>query len=182
MSSWWSDHPDLEGVARRGRRELHEETASAERDTELLRIRRRQLIDVCYEWMSRGDLVTISTADHEFEGRLVAAVNDMAVLATKTLEVAVNLDLAHFVRSDRKGAFAGSTGDRSASSFRAALGRAEIEQSRLRLVGRDRAFEVTGVIDASTDDHILVKDGQGVDWALPRRQVAFAIAEGSRRR
>ena len=60
-----------------------------------------------------------------------------------------------------------------------AMQRAEIEQSRLRLVGRDRAFEVTGVIDASTDDHILVRDGQGVDWALPRHQVAFAIAEGS---
>lgn len=182
MTSWWSDHPDLEGVARRGRKELHEDATSAERDTELLRKRRRHLIDVCYEWMSRGDLVTISAADYEFEGRLVAAVNDVVVVATKTFEVAVNLDLAQFVRSDRKGAFAGATGDRSVSSFRAALGRAEIEQGRLRLVGRNRAFDVTGVIDASTEDHVLVRGGQGAEWALPRRQVAFAIAEGSTRR
>ena len=79
MGTWWSEHPDLEGVARRGRAELEEEAAEAEADTELLRQRRRSLIDVCFEWMSRGDLVTVAVGGSQFEGQLTAAVNDLLV-------------------------------------------------------------------------------------------------------
>lgn len=175
MSSWWSDHPDLEGIARRGRRELHDETVSAERDTDLLRKRRRSLIDVCHEWMSRGDLVTVGAAGHEFEGQLVAAVNDLIVIATKNFEVAVNVTNAEFARRDQSGMYAGTSGDRTVGSFRAALGRSEVDQTPIRLVGRNDAFDITGTIEASTEDHILIRGRRGLEWALPRSQVAFAV-------
>ena len=175
MTSWWMEHPDLESVARRGRKELQQDLASAEQDSELLRKRRRQTVDVCYEWMSRGDLVTVSAARREFEGRLVAAVNDLAVVATRTFEVAVNLDLVDFVRSDRRSEFAGSTGDRNVGSFRAALGRAEVDQTLIRIVGDAGVFDVTGVIDASTDEHIVMRDQQGHEWLLPRAKAAVAV-------
>jgi hypothetical protein len=178
MNAWWTEHPDLEGVARRGRKELQEDSESAERDTELLRKRRRRAVDLCYEWMSRGDLVTVSVAHHEFEGRLVAAVNDLVVVATKTTDAAMNLELVDFVRSDRKSEFAGSSGDRTAGSFRAALGRAEVEQKLIRVVGESGVFDVTGVIDASTDDHIVMRDPQGHEWLLPRTKAAFAVVGG----
>lgn len=178
MGSWWSDHPDLEGVARRGRGELHEESVAAEHDAELLRKRRRSLIAVCYEWMSRGDLATIGSAGHQFEGQLLAAVNDLLVVATKTLTVAVNSANVQFARSDRMAAFEGTTGERTVSSFRAELGRYEVEGSRVRVVGSNGGFDLTGVIEASTDDHILMRDGQGLEWALPRSQVAFAVTTG----
>lgn len=177
MSSWWSDHPDLETVARRGRKELQQETLSAERDNELLRKRRRQLVDVCYEWMNRGDLVTVSAGGQEFEGRLVAVVNDLLVVATKTYEVVFNLATVDFARSDRQAAFSGSSGDRTVGSFRAALGRAEVDQNPIRLVGTAGVFDVTGVIDASTEDHVLMRDGQGIEWALPRSRMAFAVGD-----
>ena len=125
--------------------------------------------------MSRGDLVTVAVAGQRFEGRVAAAVNDLIVVTTKTLEVAVNATLVSYARSDRRAEFDGTTGDRSASSFRAELGRYEVEEIPVRLVGLDNAFDVEARIVASTDDHLLVSDVQNLEWVLPRSQVAIAI-------
>lgn len=175
MGTWWSEHPDLESLARRARREYEEEAAAAEHDSELLRKRRRSISDVCFEWMSRGDQVSIATAGNHFEGQLVAVVNDLAVIRTQTIEIAVNLRTVDYVRSNRRGARTGTSGERAVSSFRALLGRFEIEMTRVRLVGIDKTFDVTGVIDASTDDHILLRDGQNLEWTIPRDRIAYAI-------
>ncbi|MCP4309367.1 MAG: hypothetical protein GY926_22985 [bacterium] len=173
MSSWWSEHPDLESVARRGRSELDEESVAAEQDAELLRKRRRTLEQMCFEWMSRGDLVTIAVTGRSFEGQLTAVVNDLAVMTTKTIDVAINITLAGLIRSDTRAVFAGTTGERSVSSFRAQLGRYEVDASPVRLIGEP--FDVVGVIEASTDDHVVLRDAQGVEWALPRTRIAAAI-------
>jgi hypothetical protein len=175
MSSWWSDHPDLDAVARRGRSELQADAAAAEHDTELLRRRRRHLIDVCFEWMSRGDLVTVALADRHFQGRLAAAVNDLIIVQTRTCQVAVNTDTVQYVRSDRRAEFDGTTGNRTVSSFRAGLGRHEVEQTPVHLIGRSPAIDIIGVIEASTEDHVLVRDLHGVEWALVRTEIACAI-------
>ncbi len=177
MSSWWSDHPDLEGVARHGRRELEQEAAAAEHDTELLRRRRRSLVDVCFEWMSRGDLITVAVGGQGYEGRLVAAVNDLAIVETKTLRIAVNLSLVDYVRSDRPAAFAGSSGERSVTSFRAALGRCEIDATPVRLLDTNQRIDVVGVIAAATEDHVLLRDKHGLEWMLPRSGLAAAVVD-----
>jgi hypothetical protein len=179
VGTWWSDHPDLEGVARRGRTELEEETVSAEQDTELLRKRRRSLGDICFEWMSRGDLVAVAVAGTQFEGQLVAAVNDLIVLRTKTIDLSINTGAVNFIRSNRRSVYPASTGARDVSSFRAQLGRYEVEATPVRLVGNSGSPDVTGVIEASTDDHLLVRDTQRVEWALPRAQVAYALRVSS---
>ncbi len=179
MSTWWSEHPDLESTARRGRREIEEDAVDAERDAELLRKRRRTLTDVCFEWMSRGDLVTISTADHEFEGRLIVTVNDLAVMTTRTLEVAINIGLIHFARSDRSAAFEGTSGQRTVSSFRAELGRYEVEGIPARIVGHRGSFELTGVIEASSDDHVLVRDVHRIEWAIARNEIACLLTDAA---
>ncbi len=182
MGTWWSEHPDLESLARRARLEYTEEVASAERDTELLRKRRRSLTDVCFEWMSRGDEITISFGETHFEGQLVATVNDLAILRTRTIELGANLGAVDFVRSNRRSAFPGTSGARSVSSFRALLGRFEVEAAPVRLVGRNTSFDIAGVIDASTEDHILVLDGQGLEWALPRSAIAYVLGATERSR
>jgi hypothetical protein len=164
----------LEGVARRSRRDIEGEAAAAEHDTELLRKRRRRLVDVCFEWMSRGDLVTIATGGHIYEGRLEAAINDLLIVATKTIAVAANLDRVDFVRSDRRAAFAGTTGSRTVSSFRAELGRYEVEGTAVRLIGT--TFDLAGVITASTDDHVVVTDAQSTEWAIPRSKILCSVA------
>ena len=179
MGDWWSDHPDLEGIARRGRGEIEDEAVSAEQDTELLRKRRRSLIDVCFEWMSRGDLVTVAVAGTHFEGQLMAAVNDLIILQTKTIGVSVDVAAVSYVRSERPGTFSGNTGERSASSFRAQLGRFEVDAIPVRLVGGTGQFDLIAVIEASTDDHLLVRDKRGLEWALPRSQVGYAIPASS---
>jgi len=172
VSSWWSDHPDLEGVARLGRSELTEETVAAEQDAELLRKRRRSLGDVCFEWMSRGDLVAIAVGSTQFEGRLTAAVNDLVVIDTKTLLVAINTELIGFARSDKNGAFEGTTGDRSVSSFRAQLGRYEIDATPVRLISAGGLFDFVAIIEASTDDHVMVRDKNSLEWIVPRAEIA----------
>ncbi len=177
MGSWWSEHPDLAGVARRGRSEFTEEAAAAERDAELLRKRRRTLGDVCFEWMSRGDLVTFAVGTNHFEGHLAATVNDLVIVRTKTMEVAINVSLVTFARSDKQQVFAGTTGERSVSSFRAQLGRYEVEATPVRLVDADNGFDLVGVIEASTDDHVLVRDEQGHEWALPRNRIGCAVSQ-----
>jgi hypothetical protein len=91
--------------------------------------------------------------------------------------VAVNTARVQFARSDRRAEFEGTTGDRTVSSFRAELGRHEVEGNRVRLVGSEGGFDLTGIIEASTDDHVLMRDGQGLEWVLPRSQLAFAIGE-----
>ena len=174
MGTWWLEHPDLDGVARRGRRELTDDAAEGETDTEQLRKRRRSLVDLCFEWMSRGDHVTIGISGRQFEGRLVAAVNDLLLLQTNDVEVAVSIPSVSFVRSNRQAALDGTSGERRVSSFRAYLGAAEIDRFPVRLVGE--GFDVTGIVDASTDDHWLVIDDQGVKWALTRSSVHYCTA------
>lgn len=177
LGSWWSDHPDLAGVARRGRREYEQEAADAERDAEQLRRRRRRIIDVCYEWMSRGDLVSVGIGGRAFEGRLVVAVNDLLSLHSETIMVAVNLAAVRFVRCERAGAFPGTTGERSVSSFRAELGRHEIAAHPVRLLGDGNEFDVTGVIEASAEDHLILSDGRGAQWVLPLHRIACVFVD-----
>jgi hypothetical protein len=179
MGTWWSEHPDLESLARRGRRAFTEELAAAEHDTELLRRRRRSLVDVCFEWMSRGDRVTVAVAGTQFEGELIAVVNDLALLRTRTLDIGFNLNAVDFVRSNQRAAFTGTSGERTVSSFRALLGKFEVEELQARLVGRDKTFDLTGVIGASTEDHVIVVDGPGNEWALPRNRIAYVIGPTS---
>lgn len=182
QGSWWSDHPDLVGVARRGRREYEEEAAEAERDTEQLRRRRRGIVDVCFEWMSRGDLVGIGIGARIFNGRLVAAVNDLVSLETETSRVVINLNSVRFVRSEQVGAFPGTTGERSVSSFRAELGRHEVEARPVRLLGEGDGFDVTGVIEVSAPDHVIVVDGRHAEWLLPLEKVCCVVLDSDRGR
>ncbi len=174
MNTWWSDHPDLEGVARTGHGDLVADAAEAEADTEHLRKRRRSLIDVCFEWMSRGDQVTVAAAGLQYTGRLSAALNDLLVLETDHQVVAVNTSAVEFVRSEGHARVAGTSGERTAGSFRAYLGRHEVNGAPVRLIGT--TFDVVGVVAACTDDHVLVCDEHDVEWALPQRLIVFAIA------
>ncbi len=176
MTSWWTEHPDLEGLARRGRGELTEEAESAEHDAELLRRRRRNLTNVLFEWMSRGDLVTVSVGTNRFEGQLTAVINDLAVVQTKTIVAAINTTALTFARTDKQTAFSGSTGNRDISSFRAFLGKHEIDKTPLRLIATSGAFDLLGVIDASTDDHLVVHDQHGLEWVLSRIEIGCAIS------
>jgi hypothetical protein len=175
MTSWWSDHPDLEGVARRGRGEMRQEAEDVERDADHLRRRQRSLVEVCFEWMSRGDLVTIGVGDTEYQGRLVAALNDLLVLVTPTMRVAVDAGAVRSVRSDRPAAHEGSSGDRIIGSFQALLGSFEVEGRPVRLLDAAGSFDVTGVVTATTADHVDVRDGDGREWVLARRAVTCLL-------
>jgi hypothetical protein len=175
--SWWGGHPDLAGVARRGRQELVADATESEHDAEQLRKRRRQMVDVCFEWMSRGDLVGIAAGAHTFTGKLVAAVNDLVTIQTETVRVAFNLDAIRFVRRDRVAAFPGSSGERSVGSFRAELGSHAVAARAVRLVGTGGGLEIDAVIDVVAEDHIVVTDTRGSRWMLPIRDVAFVVLD-----
>jgi len=123
--------------------------------------------------MSRGDSVTIGLSAAQHEGRLRAAVNDLVILSTRTVELAVNLSAVDFVRSNQRSAFTGTSGERSVSSFRAQLGLFEVEGKAIRLIAGE--VDVAGVITASTDDHVMIQDNGGIEWALPRDRISHAV-------
>lgn len=118
--------------------------------------------------------MTIGLPTRQFEGQLKAAVNDLVVLSTRTVEIAINLNVVSFVRSNQRAAFAGTSGERAVGSFRAQLGLFEVEETSVRLVGKE-AFDVTGFITASTDDHVILQDGGGIEWALHRDHITHAV-------
>jgi len=175
MTSWWSEHPDLEGVARRGRGEIRQEAEDVESDAEHLRRRRRSLVEVCFEWMSRGDLVTIGVGATEYQGSLVAAINDLVILTTPVLRVAIDAGAVHFARSDRPAAHEGSSGERTIGSFQALLGSYEVEGRPVRLRDAGGSFDVTGTVTATTADHVDVRDGDGREWVLARGAVTCVL-------
>jgi hypothetical protein len=177
VTSWWSDHPDLEGVARHGRGELRQEAEEVESDAEHLRRRGRSLVDVCFEWMCRGDLVTIGVGDVEYQGRLEAAINDLVVVTTPGLRVAVAAAAIRFVRSDRPGAGEGTTGDRSITSFQALLGSYEVERRPVRVHDAAGSFDVSGIVLATTPDHVNLQSPGGQEWILARGAIACVLEQ-----
>ena len=118
--------------------------------------------------------MTVAVGDVRHEGRLTAAVNDLIVIQGQTSETSLNLAAVTFVRSDRRAEFEGTSGERSASSFRAQLGRHEVDGTPVRLQGQ--GLDVTGVITASTDDHVLVRDSIGAEWGIPWSEISCAVS------
>jgi len=175
MSTWWEDHPDLAGVARSGRHELEADAVAGEQDAEQLRRRRRTIVDVCFEWMGRGDLVTVGLGSHEYQGKLVAAVNDLVIVKTRSVEASINATTIRFARSDQIAQFTGTSGRRETSSFRAQVGRFEMDRQLVKVHADDGSVELTGRVTATTDDHVLVTDSQNRAWAIRWTHVASAV-------
>ena len=140
----------------------------------MLRKRRRSLVEVCFEWMSRGDHVTLSVCGDHFDGRLTAAISDLLVLETADLVVAIRVEATDYVRSNQRSCSEGTSGSQRVQSFRAYLADFEVNAREVRLVGAE--FDVLGMIDASTDDHVLVVDRSGGRWALPRHSIGYATS------
>lgn len=165
---------DLADVARAGAREWQRDMAAWESDAEVLRLRQRRMVNALWEAMQRGDHITVTLGEHVFAGRLVAARGDLAVLATQSVRMALNVGAIDAVRFERGGA--GTTGDRTYGSLRAFAGMLEVERTPVRLIGTH--LDVRGRVNVVADDHVLVVGERGGEWAVAWKAVAAIVFEG----
>jgi len=148
---------ELADVARSGAREWQLEMAAWETDAEVLRLRRRTMVNVLWESMQRGDRVTLTLGEHSFTGTLAAALADFALLTTPELDVAVNLGNLGAIHIER--ASGGVVGDRTFGSLRAFLGMLEVDGREVRVLGRE--IDVQGRVQVVADDHLLLQTTDG---------------------
>ncbi len=163
---------ELADIARSGAREWKRDMAAWESDAEMLRLRQRNLTNVLWEAMQRGDQVSVTTNDITFSGRLVAVRRDLALLETPDRQVALHVPALHAlsITPGREGV----TGDRTFGSFQAYLGMLEVEGHRCRFLGD--GLDVRGRVEVVADDHVLVESEGGPGrWAIAIESVAAVI-------
>ncbi|CAN5492196.1 MAG: hypothetical protein ACR2JP_11835 [Acidimicrobiia bacterium] len=162
---------DLGDVARRGAREYDLEMADAEQEAERFRLRGRTVVDTLWEAMNHGDGVTVTLGRRTLSGTLLAARNDLALLALPEALAAVRVGAIGAIRLDPAGQ--GVAGDRVYGSFVAYLRMLEIEEPPVTVLGD--GFEVAGTVAAVTPDHILVATRSPSRWVIPIRAIDAVI-------
>ncbi len=153
--------------------ELRREAEDLEWDAERLRLRARSLTDVAHESMSRGDVVAIKTRLRSPTGRLVAVAGTLAILATQSGEVDVNLAGPVALRVMHRATHGGAATRGGSPSFRARLAEYELSGEELEVVAPELDEVVTGRIDVVGADHVVVVDRQDRSWALPLHTIAL---------
>jgi hypothetical protein len=164
---------ELADVARRGAREWQRDMAAWESDAELLRLRRRTLGRALWEAMQRGDHLTVTLGNHVFAGSLAAVRGDLAMLATGTVTLALNVGAIDLVRFERGGE--GTSGDRTYGSLRAFAGMLEVEGPTVRFIGDH--VDVRGRLIVVAEDHLLVEDVSGGRWAVAWDALAAIVVD-----
>lgn len=166
---------ELADIGRSGAREWALEMAAWETDAEVLRLRRRSIVNVLWEAMQRGDRVTLTLGRHSFTGKLEAARGDLAMVTTPELDVAINLshvDAAHIERGA-----GGVVGDRTFGSLRAYLGMLEVDGVSVRILGR--GVDVQGRVVVVAEDHLWVEPDSGGESAIAIDALAAIVVNRS---
>jgi hypothetical protein len=161
---------DLAAVSRRGAREFDSEMADAEAEAERYRLRGRTVVDAMWEAMNRGDSVSLVMGDRTLAGALVAVRNDLALLQQPDALAAVRIGGVDALRMDPGDE--GVAGDRTHGSLASYLRMLMLDRVVVTVLG-DR-FEVTGVVEAVTPDHILVVAAAG-QWVVPIRSLHAVV-------
>ena len=161
---------DLAAVSRRGAREFDSEMADAEAEAERYRLRSRTVVDAMWEAMNRGDSVFLVMGDRTLTGALVAVRNDLALLQQPEALAAVRIGGVDALRMDPGDE--GVAGDRTHGSLASYLRMLMLDRVMVTVLG-DR-FEVTGVVEAVTPDHILMVAAPA-QWVVPIRSLHAVV-------
>ena len=162
---------DLAAVSRRGARAFDSEMADAEQEAERFRLRGRTMVDVLWEAMNRGDSVSLVMGDRTLAGGLVAVRNDLAVVQQPDALAAVRVGAIEAVRLDAGGE--GVAGDRTYGSLASYLRMVMLDRLVVTVLGH--RFEVAGVIEAVTPDHILVAATPRAEWVVTLRSLQAVV-------
>lgn len=172
----WSDDP-IESLARELREgvgaEFRAEAEMVEIETEIGRLRRRTLPAVAREAANRGDRVSLVTVGRTITGLIAHVGRDYVSIETPTELADARLDRVALVVTPSA---SGGIDPRSGSiTFKARL--AEFEQSgdEVELVATALAVSVRGRVTVVAEDHVVVRDLDGVTNVFPLDTVDLAI-------
>lgn len=162
-------------------RELRWEAEDVEADVEQGRLRHRDLSQVAYELMSKGDEISAGWGHTILTGKLVYTKGDLAVMETGHSIVSLNLSgpvVIKVVRRSPEGGVGTSAG--GSGTFKARL--AELEQTGevVRVVSTHSEELLEGRITAAARDHIALANRQGSEWFVPHQVIAMVIQSVSR--
>lgn len=157
-------------------RELRWEAEDVEVDVDQGRRRKRDLSQVAYELMSKGDEISAGWGHTVVTGRIVYVKGDLAVMETGHAVASLNLSGPVVIKVVKRAA-SGGTGTPSGGSgtFRARL--AELEQTgeSVRIVSTHSDELMEGRILVAASDHIALANKQGTEWFVPHQVIAMVL-------
>jgi hypothetical protein len=146
----------------------------AERDAAALAMRTRELADVAFELMSRGDLVSVAVGDRSFTGKVIYAAGDLMTVQTAEPTVDFNLAAAVLISVTERAREGGVAPGEGPGSFRGRLMEWERAPEPVELGLADPARQVLkGDVRAAAEDHVVFVDTSGREWFVPSTSVAY---------
>lgn len=153
--------------------EIRQEAEMQEQDAAAVELRRRHFADVAVELLSRGDIVTVIAGDRSIRGPLTYARGEIASIATGAGLVDVHLAAGVILRVDER-ATEGGTAPRSGSdTLRARLLEQELAGIDITVWAPAHKVDVSGTIVTVGKDHVIVRDRDGSEWAMPLDDIAW---------
>lgn len=155
------DFADFDELGRELRRSVGDEFRRAAEDDEIaaskVALRRRNLEQVAYELLARGDVVAVTCGAERFTGRLVHAHGDLATMHRSVGgEVHINLAGPVMLTVEERATEGGKGRDRfGPESFIARLRQLELDETDIEIVTIGEGH-VAGRIGAVATDHVMV--------------------------
>lgn len=173
------DQEDLTDIGRRLRERMEGEFRLAAEEDEYWAMkqarRSRTLSEVAYDMMSRGDQLEVWAAERVFNGTVIHTRSDLLTLRAKGgPDIDVNLAGPILLRITKPAATSGvGVARQGPASFRARL--SELEQGEATCEFITSHAEIIGRVSVRAEDHAVVRDADGREWAVPLHWLAAVV-------
>lgn len=148
-------------------------------DARLAALRARDLAQVMFELMSRGDTVAVHVAGHVHTGIVSHARGTLATVDTKAgSRIHVNLQGAFSITVVERATTGGKSFDKyGAESFVARLRQCELEANVVELHVSGRDHVLSGTVDIVAKDHLMVVATSGETTVVPLQHVLALVEQ-----
>lgn len=147
-------------------------------DARLAALRSRDVAQVMFELMSRGDTVAVHVAGHVHTGVVSHARGTLATVDTKVgSRIHLNLSSAFSISVIERAHKGGKSFDKyGAESFVARLRQCELERNVVEMHVSGRTHVLAGTVEIVAKDHLIVAAPSGETTIVPLQHV-LAIVE-----
>jgi RNase P/RNase MRP subunit p29 len=153
--------------------DMRQEAEMVEQDAATFELRRRRLADVAIDLLSRGDTVTVIAGDRSIRGHLSHARGDIASVQTSAGRFDVHLAAGVVLRIDDRSTEGGVTPRSGSDTLRARLLEHELAGVEIEVWAPAHSIDVGGAIVAVGKDHLILRDHDDSEWALPLGDIAW---------
>jgi len=154
---------------------LRSEAEESESDAAKLAARTRDLGDVAFDAMTRGDLLAVTSSDRSYVGTVRYARGDLVSLETDGGWIDANLSGPLHLVIRRRAYSDGFDRVAGAPTFKARLTEYELTGELVEVVAPHAGVSVKGRIAAVARDHLMLTTADGQDVFVPLLQIAFVV-------